>query len=84
MARAHPDCTHDPAECRVSVTTSVAQPPIEWTPVYDGTGRMTNADPNTFVTTASCTVCDMAWEERRTGTETTIKTLPPAVTLPAE
>lgn len=48
---------------------------IDWHPVYDGHGVMTNADPNTYRTELACDVCGGAWAEIRTGTETETETL---------
>lgn len=61
---ANPDCPNIPdyTLCRVTRTAAVKQPVIDWQPVYDGTGMMTNSDPNTHVSTYSCATCGMDWE----------------------
>lgn len=58
----NPLCTHDAAECRMTSTTRIQEPLIEWAPIYDGNGRQTNADPNTIIIAYSCSVCGMKWE----------------------
>ena len=68
----HPDCHHDPSECVISAVSSVKQPLIEWAPIYNGAGEMTNSDPNTFIQTSTCTMCNMTWETSTTGGTTTI------------
>ena len=71
------DCRNDPSQCLVSVTTQVRQPLIEWTPIYDGNGRQTNADPNVHVMTYSCAFCGMQWETEQ-------RTAPPEPSAPME
>jgi hypothetical protein len=77
-SRRNPDCPtpDDHSLCRVTFATSVQQPTIDWTPVYDGHGTITNSDPNTFLTTYNCTTCSMSWETTETaGTAVTIRKL---------
>lgn len=61
---ANPDCPTQPdyTQCRVTRTVAVQQPVIEWEPVYDGTGMMTNSDPNTHVSVYTCATCSQSWE----------------------
>jgi hypothetical protein len=61
---ANPDCPHAPdySQCRVTRSASVVQPVIAWEPIYDGTGMMTNSDPNTHVSTFACDTCAQSWE----------------------
>jgi len=61
---ANPDCPNQPdySQCRVSRSASVQEPIIVWEPIYDGTGMMTNSDPNTHVSTYTCSVCTQSWE----------------------
>jgi hypothetical protein len=73
MIMSREGCTRDSSECRISTTRAIKQPMIEWSPVYDGNGTMTNADPNTLVVTFTCATCMTTW-----STETTA-----GVTLPA-
>lgn len=51
---------------------------IQWTPVYDGHGMMTNSDPNTYETNKSCDVCGMVWVERNTDGQVEFDTKTPA------
>lgn len=69
------DCPHldDQSLCRVTFTTVVKQPLIEWEPTYDGVGTMTNHDPNAFVSTYSCSVCLMNWESTETFGEAPVR-----------
>lgn len=55
-------CTRDASECRVTSTTTIKQPLIEWSPIYDGTGWQVNADPNTVVTVYTCATCAETWQ----------------------
>jgi hypothetical protein len=61
---ANPDCPHQPdySQCRVARSASVVEPVIAWEPIYDGTGRMTNSDPNIHVSTFTCATCSQMWE----------------------
>jgi hypothetical protein len=61
---ANPDCPNIPdyTQCRVTRTASVQQPVIVWEPIYDGTGMMTNSDPNTHISTYTCATCSQSWE----------------------
>lgn len=84
MTRAH-DCPFHPRACRVTV---IAHPHIDligWTPVYDGTGVMVNADPNATIHEYDCTVCGRQWLARTQYGQTeifrTVKPLTP-VTSP--
>jgi hypothetical protein len=69
------DCPNDPSMCRISVATQVKDPPIAWTPEYDGTGKMVNEDPNTYVTIYSCSVCDAQWMDEKTRDKVTTTVL---------
>ena len=61
---ANPDCPNIPdySLCRVTRTASVQQPIIAWEPIYDGSGRMTNSDPNTHIAVFACATCSQSWE----------------------
>jgi hypothetical protein len=65
----NPDCPNptDQTICRVTVTSQIQEPFIPWSPIYDGHGQMTNADPNTFVNVFSCSVCLIDWEVTNTA-----------------
>lgn len=71
----NPDCTRDPADCRVTVATSIKQPLIEWTPLFDGNGQQVNADPNTHVRHYRCDTCGDEWEAEMTGSEEPVITV---------
>jgi hypothetical protein len=60
----HPDCEHDASECRITVRSSVTM--LAWEPVFDGTGNMTNTDPNTFVREFQCATCERTWRQELT------------------
>lgn len=64
----HPDCPHadDPSHCRLSTRHWVQQPAIEWEPVYDGRGMLTNSDPNTFIHEFTCATCERTWRTETT------------------
>jgi len=68
MAYSHPNCTRDPAECRITVVSSTVTA-IDWAPVYDGHGVMTNRDPNTSTTVKSCSTCSAEWSEVQSAGE---------------
>jgi hypothetical protein len=77
----HPDCAGDPADCRVRTLGTKMTTAIDWTPVYDGHGVMTNNDPNTYATEKICDTCSAEWAEERTGSELVVVTItapPPA------
>jgi hypothetical protein len=61
---ANPDCPNLPdyTLCRVTRSASIQQPVITWEPIYDGTGAMTNSDPNTHISTFTCATCLQVWE----------------------
>ena len=61
---ANPECPNNPdySLCRVTRVATVQQPMIAWEPIYNGSGMMINSDPNTHISTFSCSVCDMNWE----------------------
>lgn len=59
--KANPTCPRSDPECRVSMRTYVQPPVLTWTPIYDGTGRMVNADPNTHVVEYACATCGETW-----------------------
>jgi hypothetical protein len=61
---ANPDCPNIPdySLCRVTRSASIVEPLIVWEPVYDGTGKMTNSDPNTHISTFTCETCSQMWE----------------------
>lgn len=67
-----PDCGNPPEICRITFISSVSTP-IEWIPEYDGTGKQVNTNPNTFVVTATCSVCDGSWEQITHDNETELK-----------
>ena len=74
------DCAYpdDPTQCRITFTTSVQQPLIAWTPVYNGVGMMTNSDPNTHIRTYTCTTCNSTWEVASTaGSDQVARMVPP-------
>lgn len=71
----HPDCTADPATCRVSRKHWV-QNLIAWEPVYDGNGMMMNSDPNTFISEMSCTTCLRVWQVETLGSTSTVRDMP--------
>jgi len=73
MPYCHPNCSRDPAECRIRVLNSVVTA-IEWAPVYDGHGVMMNRDPNTATTEKICDTCNAHWNEVHSGGEVTIET----------
>ena len=75
----HPDCLHDDTECTISTVSGVKQPLIEWSPIYNGAGEMVNRDPNTFITTSTCTMCNMRWETSTTEGVTTVGERTPVV-----
>ena len=63
--------------CRITMQAVVVQPVMEWTPILDGNGVMTNSDPNTFVNTFLCETCRMAWEVQTVaGTQPVYRQLP--------
>jgi hypothetical protein len=61
---ANPDCPNQPdySLCRVTRAATVKEPIMEWEPIYDGTGMMTNSDPNTHISTFTCATCTQSWE----------------------
>jgi len=71
----HPDCPMDPSECRIRQVSVTMATQIDWRPVYDGHGVMTNVDPNTYRTELACDVCGGEWAEMRTGTEMETETV---------
>jgi hypothetical protein len=60
-------CLRDSTECRITTTSTIKQPAIEWSPVFDGTGAPVNVDPNTFIVTYSCATCMTSWSTETTG-----------------
>jgi hypothetical protein len=64
----HPDCTHDPAECRISVRASYVTA-AQYAPVFDGWGRSAaGPDPNVQTTVMACATCGAEWSvERQAG-----------------
>jgi hypothetical protein len=73
-----PDCTRDSTQCRVTRISRIQQPQIAWTPVFDGNGVQTNADPNTFIVAFSCSTCGMEWETQSKADD------PPGIVLPMQ
>jgi hypothetical protein len=69
MANYHPECSGDPADCRVR-TVSTVLTTVAWEPVYDGNGVLTNKDPNTFTSEKVCDTCGAHWTEMRGAMET--------------
>lgn len=67
MPRTGPECGNDPTMCRITNVSRVQEPIIDWTPEYDGTGRMINGDPNTFIRVISCSACSGEWEDTTTA-----------------
>lgn len=62
MLPQNPECpNNDPSLCRISITRTIKEPVLEWTPIYDGTHAIVNSDPNTFVTTGICETCSSEW-----------------------
>ena len=63
-ANANPDCPNQPdySLCRVTRGARIQEPIIAWEPIYDGTGTMTNSDPNTHISTYNCQTCSQEWE----------------------
>lgn len=57
------DCPNAATECRITFTTSIQQPLIDWVPIYDGDGTQVNADPNVIVNTFTCATCAATWTE---------------------
>jgi hypothetical protein len=60
-------CLRDASDCRISTTSTVKQPAIDWSPVFDGKGGMVNSDPNTFIVTYTCATCMTSWSTETTG-----------------
>jgi hypothetical protein len=62
------DCPNpdDPSLCRISMATALQEPMVNWIPVYDGAGKLTNPNPNVHVTTYTCSVCSMTWQTTMT------------------
>ena len=60
----NPDCPNQPdySLCRITRGARIALPVIEWEPIYDGAGTLTNSDPNTHIQTYQCTTCTQGWE----------------------
>ena len=71
----HPECPMDPSMCRIRQVGMSMVTQIDWHPVYDGHGVMTNVDPNTYRTEFACGVCMGEWAEVRTGTEVATETV---------
>ena len=65
----NPDCPCDPTLCRISRLVVPVEPAQEWVMIYDGNGRVTNEDPNTYVATSACTTCVQSWDITWTGNE---------------
>lgn len=80
--RTGPECGNDASACRLTTTSKIQDPPIEWIPIYDGTGKMTNTDPNTFITEITCAACSGVWRDTMmVGTPKTREIVTPPVTL---
>jgi hypothetical protein len=75
----HPDCTLDPAECRIVKTESTIAPTTP--PIYDGADTLLS-DTTTYVVENTCGTCARVWQERTVGGETTLVNLPPAADPP--
>jgi hypothetical protein len=81
----HPDCQSDPSQCRIRELGMMVATEIEWTPIYDGHGAMTNVDPNTYVTERACDMCGANWFEARTGSDVVVTSkVTPGQATPAE
>lgn len=63
--RTGPECGNEPETCRLTTVSQVQEPLIEWTPEYNGIGQMVNSDPNTFISTITCSACDGEWQDTR-------------------
>lgn len=83
MTLSREGCSLDPSECRISSSSAIKQPAIEWSPIFDGTGAMVNSDPNTIVVTYTCTACLMTWSTETTG-GVTISVTPLPTSAPIE
>lgn len=64
-----PDCPFLPdlTRCRITFEVVAQEPIIDWTPEYDGAGRQTDTDPNTYVKTSKCKTCNQMWQMTWTG-----------------
>ena len=65
----NPDCPNDPSLCRIARTVAPQEPAQEWVMVYDGNGRVMNADPNVYIATNHCSTCGQGWEMTWQGDE---------------
>lgn len=65
----NPDCPYNPVLCRIARVVVPVEPAQEWNRIYDGNGRVTNTDPNTYVATSACATCSQSWEMTWTGNE---------------
>lgn len=75
MPRTGPDCGNPPESCRLIMTSTIQDPPIEWNPEYNGLGQMTNSDPNTFINTYTCNACAGEWQDTRTSNGSSTRTI---------
>lgn len=64
----YPGCPREASECRITMTTQMAAY-VPWTPVYDGSGLLTNADPNHATTVYDCATCGQHWTSEETDPE---------------
>lgn len=68
----HPACVEEPTFCRI-VRDVPRMAIVEWTPEYDGEGRMVNSDPNPVVHWFYCRRCGREWTATTAAGETTIR-----------
>jgi hypothetical protein len=79
----HPDCTEDPAACRVTVRHWISTL-LAWEPQYDGNGMQVNADPNTAVNEMTCATCARVWQTETQAGVTTTRWVAPLAPPPSD
>ena len=57
----HPNCGHDPKDCRITTTVKSQPIPINWQPIMNGIGVVVNHEQSVTVMEYKCSVCHAEW-----------------------